>query len=117
MSDVHRMASDGYTQGADTYVRGRPEFPAAALDWLRDDLALGPGKTAIDLGAGTGKFTRLLVQSGADVTAIEPVPAMRERLLRDLPSVQALAGTAQHMPLPDSCVDAVICAQSFHWFA
>jgi SAM-dependent methyltransferase len=117
MSDVHRMATDGYTRDADTYVRGRPDFPPAALDWLRVDLALGPGKKAIDLGAGTGKFTRLLVQTGADVTAIEPVAAMLERLQSDLTSVRALTGTAQHMPIADSSADAVICAQSFHWFA
>jgi SAM-dependent methyltransferase len=111
------MANEGYTRVTHTYVRGRPDFPPAALDWLRADLALGPGRKAIDLGAGTGKFTRLLVESGAEVTAVEPVAAMRERLARDLPSVNALDGTAQRIPLSDSCADAVICAQSFHWFA
>jgi SAM-dependent methyltransferase len=117
MSDVHRTANEGFSRGVDTYVRGRPDFPDAALDWLRSDLALGPGKTAVDLGAGTGKFTRLIIQAGAEVIAVEPVAAMRERLSRDLPSVKALDGTAQHMPLPDASADAVICAQAFHWFA
>jgi len=117
MTDVHRMATDGYSRGADIYVRGRPDFPPASLDWLREDLGLGPGKTAIELGAGTGKFTRQLVQVGADVIAIEPVAAMRERLRTALSTVEALEGTAQHIPLPDSSADAVVCAQSFHWFA
>jgi SAM-dependent methyltransferase len=117
MSDVHRTAIDGFNRDADTYVRGRPDFPPAALEWLRSDLALGPGTIAVDLGAGTGKFTRLMTQTGADVTAIEPVAAMLERLKSDIPAVRALPGTAQHIPLPDSSVDAVICAQAFHWFA
>jgi len=117
MSDLHRAAAEGYSRGADTYVRGRPDFPPAALDWLRDELGLQPGRTAIDLGAGTGKFTRLLMKTGARVVAIEPVAAMRNRLVGELPGVTALPGQAQHMPLPDSSADAVICAQSFHWFA
>jgi SAM-dependent methyltransferase len=117
MSDVHRIATAGFARGTDSYVRGRPDFPAAALEWLRSDLALGPGRIAIDLGAGTGKFTRLLVQTGADVTAIEPVAAMLARLKTDLPAVRTLPGTAQHIPLPGSWLDAVVCAQAFHWFA
>jgi SAM-dependent methyltransferase len=117
MTDVHPMATDGYSQSADTYVRGRPDFPPEALDWLEEDLGLGLGKTAVELGAGTGKFTRLLAQSGADVTAVEPVAEMLERLERDQPAVRTMKGTAQHIPLPDACADAVVCAQSFHWFA
>ena len=117
MNDVHPAAAKGFGHGADTYVRGRPDFPAAALDWLRDDLGLRGGKTAVDLGAGTGKFTRLLVETGATVIAVDPVAAMLDRLKRDLPGVTALQAQAQHIPLPDAVADAVVCAQSFHWFA
>jgi SAM-dependent methyltransferase len=117
MQDLHRAAARGFGAGTDAYVRGRPEFPDAAVEWLRADLALGPGKTVIDLGAGTGKFTRLLARTGADVIAVEPVPAMRERLRRDLPAVALLAGRAQQIPLAASHADAVVCAQAFHWFA
>lgn len=117
MSDVHDTATRGYSRGTDAYVRGRPDFPPAALDWLHGDLGLGPGKLVVEMGAGTGKFTRLLTRSGATINAVEPVAAMLSRLKQDLPGVTALQGTAQHIPLPDSCADAVICAQSFHWFA
>ena len=117
MSEVHPAATEGYGRGAGTYVRGRPDFPPAALDWLRRDLGLQPGRSVVDLGAGTGKFTRLLVETGATVTAVEPVTAMLDRLTHDLPSVTALRGSAQRIPLPDSSADAVVCAQSFHWFA
>lgn len=117
MSGVHPAAARGFGQGADTYVRGRPGFPPAALDWLRDDLGLHAGKMAVELGAGTGKFTKLLVETAATIVAIEPVAAMRERLVRDLPGVTALDGLAQRIPLPDASADAVVCAQAFHWFA
>jgi SAM-dependent methyltransferase len=71
----------------------------------------------LDLGAGTGKFTRSLIATGATVIAVEPVDGMREKLVAALPTVQALPGTAEAIPLPDASVDAVVCAQAFHWFA
>ena len=58
---------------ADAYVRGRPDYPPEVADWLRDDLALAPGRMVVDLGAGTGKFTPRLVATGATVIAVEPV--------------------------------------------
>src|SRR5262245_31375353 len=117
MSAIHPAAAEGFGRGADTYVQGRPDFPPAALTWLRDDLELAPGKTAVDLGAGTGKFTQRLAQTGADITAIEPVAAMLGHLAGNLPKVKAIQGDAQHMPLADASMDAVVCAQAFHWFA
>jgi SAM-dependent methyltransferase len=117
MSDLHRAAAEGFGQGAQTYVRGRPGFPPESLDWLGDDLRIGPGSQVVELGAGTGKFTKLLVQTGAAVTAVEPVTAMLDQLAGNLPDVRTLHATAQELPLADGSVDAVICAQAFHWFA
>jgi len=111
------MATGGYSRSADSYVRGRPDYPPAALDWLRNDLGLEPGRAALELGAGTGKFTRLLIETGAAVTAVEPVGAMLDELRRALPAVFASQGTAQRMPAADASADAVICAQAFDWFA
>lgn len=116
-SNIHHAAADGYASGADTYVKGRPDYPPAVSAWLRDALGLGPGKTVLDLGAGTGKFTPRLVDTGATVIVVEPVPAMLAKLSAALPQVRALAGTATAIPLPDASVDAVVCAQAFHWFA
>lgn len=116
-SNIHHAAADGYASGADTYVKGRPDYPPAVSAWLRDTLDLRPGKTVLDLGAGTGKFTPRLVDTGATVIAVEPVPAMLAKLSAALPQVRALAGTATAIPLPDASVDAVVCAQAFHWFA
>jgi len=114
---VHHAAADGYTTTADNYVRGRPDYPPAITDWLREQLDLHAGKTVVDLGAGTGKFTPRLLETGATVIAVEPVDAMRDKLIAALPQVEALSGTAQSIPLPDASVDVVVCAQSFHWFA
>ncbi len=117
MSTVHSAAATGFQAGAQTYARGRPDYPAALDAWLRDVVQLGPGRTVLDLGAGTGKFTGRLVGTGASVVAVEPVAAMRMRLAADYPMVRALDGNAEAIPLPDASLDAVVCAQAFHWFA
>ena len=114
---VHRAAETGFNTDANRYARGRPDYPAEVTGWLRDSVGLEPGKTVVDLGAGTGKFTRRLIATGAAVIAVEPVAAMRDRLIHDLPEVETLDGSATAIPLPDASVDAIVCAQAFHWFA
>jgi SAM-dependent methyltransferase len=83
---------------------------------LADALDLKPGERVADLGAGTGKFTRLLALTGAQVVAVEPVAAMRERLTEILPQVATVAGVAEATGLPNASVDAVVAAQAWHWF-
>lgn len=106
----------GYARAADAYERGRPEYPAAAVAYALRLLAIGPASTVLDLAAGTGKFTRVLVPTGARIVAVEPVAAMRERIAAQCPTVTVLEGTAEAIPLPDESVDAVTVAQAFHWF-
>lgn len=115
-ADVHVDAARGYASASDVYVRGRPDYPPETAAWLTEIIGLAPGRAVVDLGAGSGKFTPRLLATGARVVAIEPVSQMRERLAHALPRVEILAGAAQAMPLADASVDAVICAQSFHWF-
>src|ERR1700722_6723792 len=92
---VHHAAQQGFSSAAGTYSRSRPDYPPQLLGWLRQTLGLAPGKKALDLGAGTGKFTRLLLQSGADIVAVDPIDAMRAQLLQNIPGVAALAASAQ----------------------
>ena len=113
---IHHSALKGYTSSAETYVRGRPGYPSDALAWLREVLALGPGKTVLEVGAGTGKFLPLLMETGAEIIALEPVEAMRAEITRKF-DLGVLGGTASQIGLADGAVDAVVCAQAFHWFA
>jgi SAM-dependent methyltransferase len=68
------------------------------------------------VGAGTGKFTALLVPTGATIIAVEPIETMRATLTADLPTVTALHGTAEALPLAASSANAIVAAQAFHWF-
>jgi SAM-dependent methyltransferase len=113
---VREEAARGFQQGAAAYERGRPGYPIEAVKWLWTELGLAPGRTVLDVAAGTGKLTRELVPSGATVVAVEPVPAMRAVLERVAPGVCVLEGTAEALPLDDGTVDAVVVAQAFHWF-
>ncbi|WP_235490684.1 class I SAM-dependent methyltransferase [Streptomyces roseoverticillatus] len=70
----------------------------------------------LDLGAGTGKLTAMLVGLGADVIAVEPDPAMLTELRCSLPGVRALSGSAEAIPLPGASVDAVLAGNAMHWF-
>jgi SAM-dependent methyltransferase len=108
--DLH-PATRGFAD-ADRYERGRPDYPAAAIETIVSELGLRPGRTVLDLAAGTGKLTRLLVPSGANVIAVEPIREMREKL----EGVVALAGRAEQIPLTDRFVDAVTVGTAFHWF-
>ncbi len=114
---VHRAAAAGFAAGAEAYVRGRPGYPPEALEWLRGALGLLEGKVAIDLGAGTGKFTKHLLATGARVIAVDPVPQMLDQLRRNVPAAEPLVGDAEHIPVLAGSADAVVCSQSFHWFA
>jgi SAM-dependent methyltransferase len=113
---VHDVAAAGFGSAAGAYERARPTYPAAAVAWLADALALGPGTTVADVAAGTGKFTRLLVHRGATVLAIEPVDGMRTQLVAAVPGVPALGAVAEALPLRPGSLDAITVAQAIHWF-
>jgi SAM-dependent methyltransferase len=113
---VSSVAAAGFGAEAVAYERARPGYPGGAIDLLTAELGIGSGRRVLDLAAGTGKLTRLLVGRGADVVAVEPVAAMRAQLQRTLPDVEVLDGAAEAVPLPDADVDVVTVAQAFHWF-
>lgn len=130
MARLDRLVDPADAWGADrsasSYERGRPSYPPAAVEHLARTLTIGPGRTVVDLGAGTGKFTRLLAATGATVVAVEPQGAMRDELLASSVPVAAAAsvsaevsvldGGAESIPLPEASVDAVCAATAFHWF-
>lgn len=116
MSELQHPDSRAFELVADVYERARPGYPAEAVAWAAEKLELKEGRTALDLGAGTGKLTRSLIETGATVIAVEPGDAMLEQLKRAVVGVKALRGAAESIPLPDASVDAVTVGQAFHWF-
>src|SRR6478752_5964079 len=97
---------------ADVYERARPGYPVDAVRWLAGEEPCD----VVDLGAGTGKLTRSLVDLGHRVTAVEPLAEMLDQLRVAVPEATALQGGAEAIPLPTESADVVTAAQAFHWF-
>jgi ubiquinone/menaquinone biosynthesis C-methylase UbiE len=115
-----RVKQDAYgfdnEESSAAYERARPSYPAEAIAYVVGRGGIGPDMRVLDLAAGTGKLTRLLAPTGADVVAVEPMARMREQLRQAVPTAEVLDGTAEALPLEDGSVDAVTVAQGFHWF-
>lgn len=108
--------STSFGRAAPVYETGRPEYPAEAVAWMLQPVASHERSVRIaDVGAGTGKLTRTLVEAGAEVVAIDPDPAMLEALRSAVIGVPTFVGTAERLPLPDAALDAAVFGQSWHW--
>jgi ubiquinone/menaquinone biosynthesis C-methylase UbiE len=112
---VHEVALAGFGDAAD-YEAARPSYPPEAVAWFVARLGIGPGRRVCDLAAGTGKLTRLLTDTGAELCAVEPVAGMRAAFRAVLPAVPLLAATAEALPFAAESFDAVLVAQAWHWF-
>jgi len=108
--------SRSFGSAASVYESGRPEYPADAVAWLlapaRRD---GHSLRVADVGAGTGKLTRAVVEAGAEVVAIDPDAEMLGVLRDNVRRVPTFVGTAESLPLPDASLDAVVLGQAWHW--
>jgi len=102
-----------FDRAAEAYEAARPSYPDALLELV----PLPRRATVLDLAAGTGKLTRVLVRRYARVLAVEPLDGMRSILEAVVPQAESRAGSAEAIPLPDGAVDGVFAAQAFHWFA
>lgn len=103
----------------DDYIRYRPGYPAEVVRILGERTGLSGSSTAADVGSGTGIFTRLLLETGARVFAVEPNEAMRgaaEAQFRSHANFTSVLGAAEATGLDDASVSLVTCAQAFHWF-
>src|SRR3954462_1543927 len=103
--DTRRALSFGAAAGE--YDAARPSYTDDAVRWCLP----GGARRVLDLGAGTGKLTRVLLGLGLDAVAVEPDDAMRALI-----PAEAHAGSAEAIPLPDDSVDAIVVGQAFHWF-
>jgi ubiquinone/menaquinone biosynthesis C-methylase UbiE len=106
-------AAPSFARVAAAYERARPLYAPAAVEYVAQRLDLRPGRVVVDLGAGTGKLSRQLAPYGARVVAVEPLDEMRALVPH---GIEALAGTAEAIPLPAAAADAATAAQAFHWF-
>ncbi|TNF86337.1 MAG: class I SAM-dependent methyltransferase [Gammaproteobacteria bacterium] len=115
MTDPRERFSDR----VDDYVRFRPAYPDSLVAALFADSAEAAALTIADIGSGTGIFTRLLLERGARVYAVEPNAAMRtaaESHLADYGNFTSVDGGAEDTGLADNSIDLVTAAQAFHWF-
>jgi len=113
--DRWRQRGGSFGPAADLYDQVRPGYPVAAVEWALAPLGAGRWRI-LDIGAGTGIMTRLLVSLGHKPVAVEPDGRMRRRLAATTSAVEPLAGSAEALPLADASVDAAIAAQAYHWF-
>jgi ubiquinone/menaquinone biosynthesis C-methylase UbiE len=114
--DLHARRADSFGAQARAYAEHRPDYPVAAIRWALEPLGASERLDVLDLAAGTGKLTAGLVAEGHRVTAVEPNEQMLSELVRRVHDVRALPGHAEHIPVPDNTVDAVLVGQAFHWF-
>jgi SAM-dependent methyltransferase len=113
---VDPRAASGFSVAVEEYERGRPSYPHDAGTLLVRELGLSPASTVLDLAAGTGKLTRLLLPLAGRVIAVDASEPMLGMLREQLPDVDARVGTAEAIPLADRSVDAVVVGEAFHWF-
>jgi len=108
-----------FSSRVDNYVRYRPSYPRAAIALLSERCGLVPGAVAVDVGSGTGILTRLLLERGAQVFAVEPNDPMRaaaESALGSEARFHSVRGTAEATTLAADSVDLYVAGQAFHWF-
>lgn len=113
---IHETAAAGFEVAAADYEANRADYPEPAVDRLIQELEIRAGARILDLAAGTGKLTRMLVPTGAQVVAVEPVEAMRRACADAVPGVPVVAGTAEALPFGNATLDGVVVGQAFRWF-
>ncbi len=118
-TDPGMQATERFTDRVADYVRYRPDYPLALPDWLQREHGVTPDWRVADIGAGTGISSKLFLDAGHSVIAVEPNAAMRQAAVTWLggnPRFRAVEGRADATGLPDAGVELVAVAQAFHWF-
>jgi SAM-dependent methyltransferase len=99
---------------AEAYERFRPGYPVELFDMVMT-YADHPVRTALEIGAGTGKATRLFAERGVSVTATDPDGAMLAELLKQVPaSVNTVRAAFEDLRLGET-YGLVYTAAALHW--
>lgn len=99
---------------AAAYERFRPGYPAELFDTVMR-YARRPIRTALEIGAGTGKATRLFAERGVTVTATEPDAAMLAELRKHVPAnVITVRAGFEDLHLTETYA-LVYAAAALHW--
>ena len=100
-----------FGEAADAYDRLRPSYPTELVDDVSALAAPGP---VLEVGAGTGKATRLFARPGVDLTCIEPDERMAAVLRRNVPGARVVVTSFEDWQ-PDQGYGLLYSAQAWHW--
>ena len=115
---MHPAAQKGFSLGAELISKFAPVIHQKSSFGTQDQLKVGESSTVIDLGSGTGKFYPYLIQTQAKVIMAEPCDRdVGTTATKLYITVECLQTSSEQLLLKDESVNAIICAQSFHWFS
>ncbi len=113
------MNENRFDGKSNTYAKYRPSYPKESLNSIFNELGIDSTSVIADIGSGTGIFTKLLLEKGNSVYAVEPNNDMRAKAESDLCKYEnfySVNGSAEATTLADDSVDCITVAQAFHWF-
>lgn len=111
--------TERFSNRVDNYVKYRPGYSAELLDYVYSETGVSQDSVIADFGSGTGIFTKMLLDKGSRVYAVEPNEKMRlaaQNSLSNYDGFYSVDGAAENSGILESSIDFVTCAQSFHWF-
>ncbi len=108
-----------FSDRVENYIKFRPSYPTEILDFLSSELGFSNSSLVADIGSGTGLLTKIFLENGNSVFAVEPNKEMREageKILTEFPKLKSIDGTAEETTLTENSVDFITAGQAFHWF-
>lgn len=114
-----KQGAERFSSKTDDYAKGRPDFPKEIIDFLYENKAINKDSIIADIGSGTGRFTKLLLERGHHVYGVEPNDEMRNKakeLLSKFNSFTSISGNAENTTISGKSLDLITVAQAFHWF-
>jgi len=108
-----------FSRVTDDYTKYRPGYPEGIVGVLTNEYALSVSSVIADIGSGTGKLSKLFLDNGNTLYAVEPNLQMRqsaESIFGENSKFISINGSAENSMLQNNLADFVVCGQAFHWF-